>query len=523
MSLSTEELQNTDPKTKSPSSTSTCYIASIPDDILLEIFSTFLPDAVNERHFPFQKTLIPVCRPWRDMVMGTPLLWTKIRVPSITKYDTLVYFERSKPALIDVKFCTTWRHKPEKLEPIRDTIAKHLSRLRSLTISVDTEEDLEAVFRRWKDLETPNLKTLDIWTNIAGTWTSGNPSLTLPRVLSWKGMDARALRFLKLGSFDIQDFPPAPNLTSLDIKIMKLNPNDFRTLFDKFPSLDTLVIQKSERSSPLSQEDPINLSKINAESLRSLAINIEPADHSENCGCVLPFLSVALRNLEYLEVAIFSSRLTPHLASVFAQWTNLPRLQKLRIRITGGDLEGWKNNISFLSSLSKTTDLELIDLPRQVADTMLWYVLGLTNLHSITFNLAPSLTEGLFLDLEEFSRIIHERKPKLGCPTILQVPRDEKVHPQLREILGDSLAITTTPSEQAFLDVIRRGPFYSDSDDDETIEGHTPDEESDYNSDFMDFLEYQWENDDEYFDLYENHEDEGEYADDYTAEDLEWD
>ncbi|KAF8971396.1 hypothetical protein BDZ97DRAFT_1913881 [Flammula alnicola] len=451
------ELQNRAPKAKGPASSSTCYIASIPDDILFEIFTTFLPHAMHELDIPFQKTLVAVCRSWRNMVMGAPLLWTKIHVPSITSHDTLLYFERSKPALIDVEFATIWnRPKPERLRLIRDTLAKHVSRLRSLTISVAHVDDVEAIFSRWKGLETPNLTTLDI---LWSMWTvmSLDVDLIMPCVCSWKDIDARALQSLRLKGLDIRDFPHSPSLTFLDIKTMKLSPTNFQTLLEKFPLLDTLVIQKSDVSPPLSQEDHTNLSKLNAPSLRSLAINL-CRDLTENCGCMLPFLSVVMKDLEYLEVEDFSSLLTPHHASIFAQWVNLPRLRKLRIRMSSPEL--WTGVISFLSSLSKSVDLEITHLPKKAAHAALVYVLGLTNLHSITFDLTPASYEKFGgnhrprLDLDEFSSIVRRLKPKFGCPTILRlagVPGAKIVHPELREIGGDSLTIATTPSTQSLL------------------------------------------------------------------------
>ncbi|KAF8971383.1 hypothetical protein BDZ97DRAFT_1786268 [Flammula alnicola] len=189
------------------------------------------------------------------------------------------------------------------------------------------------------------------------------------------------------------------------------------------------------------------------------------------------------------------------------------------------------DDISFLSSLSKATDLEITHFPKNV-DFALLYVLSLTNLHSITFNLDPaaaSISETFYhdyqpyLDVEELSTIVCQQKPKLGCPTILRLPGDQKIDPQLRTILGDSLTITTTPSEQGFLDVTRNVRFRSD--DDESIGGHSYDEDPDYNSDSLEFIEYRREDDDyEYSDsdLY-NHYDDGEYADDYTTDGLGWD
>ncbi|KAF8971395.1 hypothetical protein BDZ97DRAFT_2071160 [Flammula alnicola] len=480
------ELQSRAPKAKDPAGT--CYIASLPDDILFEIFSTFLPDAMNELDTPFQKTLVAICRSWRNMVMGAPLLWTKIGVPSTSSQDTLLYFERSKPALIDVKFDTIWnRPKPERLRLIRDTLAKHLSRLRSLTVNGFAAGDVEAIFSRWKDRETPDLKTLDI---------SSIQTIPGSRVPSWKDIDVRALQSLKLQGLDIQDFPHSPSLTFLDIKTMKLSPTNFQTLFEKFPLLNTLVIQNSpsDVSPPLPQEDHINLSKLNAPSLRSLAIDLG-RDHTEDCGCMLPFLSVVMKDLEYLEVADFSSDLTPHLTSIFAQWVNLPRLQKLRIRISSPDV--WMDDISFLSSLPKSTDLEIAHLPKEAAHAALVYVLGLTNLHSITFNLAPASYEETFygnhrsrLDLDEFSSIVRRQKPKFGCPIILRLPGDKAVHPGLREIGGDSLTITTTPSAQSFLEASEYMAFYSD--DDESM-GNSNDGDPDYDSDFLEFIEREYE------------------------------
>ncbi|KAF8971392.1 hypothetical protein BDZ97DRAFT_1786303 [Flammula alnicola] len=75
----------------------------MPAEILLEIFSTFLLDAKCFPNDPNRRLSLV-----EKHVIGRPILWTKICVPSVTIHGTLAYFERLKPALIDIKFDTSW-------------------------------------------------------------------------------------------------------------------------------------------------------------------------------------------------------------------------------------------------------------------------------------------------------------------------------------------------------------------------------------------------------------------------------
>lgn len=85
--------------------TDKCFIETLPDDILLEIF--FLLNTPSFCGFDhYYRTEFAVCRRWNTLQLRTPLLWTQIYdgdSPSArVSLEQSASYERSAPALIDL-------------------------------------------------------------------------------------------------------------------------------------------------------------------------------------------------------------------------------------------------------------------------------------------------------------------------------------------------------------------------------------------------------------------------------------
>lgn len=83
-------------------------IASIlPPEILGAIVSEARPERRARHRIPLEVVLSHVCRHWRDVTIGTPLLWANIDVYSDNSMKWLPsYLDRSKPCLLDVRIDT---------------------------------------------------------------------------------------------------------------------------------------------------------------------------------------------------------------------------------------------------------------------------------------------------------------------------------------------------------------------------------------------------------------------------------
>ncbi|KDR84923.1 hypothetical protein GALMADRAFT_300478 [Galerina marginata CBS 339.88] len=422
------------------------YLHYLPDDILLEIFLIY-NSSLDRWQPPTQYNLIMVCRRWRDVVLHAPLLWTTICVQHHSPIFIDKYFERSQPALIDVQVdcIPSWSRTELGLTSlISNAIANHSSRLRSLAIRVWESEELYPIFRQWKDHDTINLESLDI--SSVSSYSSF-PSFSSPTFTDfslWKG--AKFLQFLKLEGFNFEGFPPVPNLVTLEVDGLNTSAKEFQALINNSPLLSTLIIRHFETPPHSSESDELQR-QIEAPSLRSLAINISN-NHTAECGCFLSCLS--MKNLEYLEVAYLWNTLTSHHTSIISQWKNLPGLRRLRIH----SASLWEHDVSYLSSLPATTNLEIVDFPK-TAEPSLASILNLSNLKSVTFDLSSPRVPERSLDAEVFSDVVRRRCPKVGCPIIFRLPSTVTGVPawlELQAMMGNNFIILSSPTEKGFLD-----------------------------------------------------------------------
>ncbi|KAJ3507864.1 hypothetical protein NLJ89_g6065 [Agrocybe chaxingu] len=467
-------------------------INELPDDLLAEVitFATKSSKPNRNPEVPVQIELSLVCRRWRDLILHSPLLWTDIFISTSSLSNASIFFERSQTALIDVTCSSVVNgHSAHTayISMISSTIARHISRLRSLDIDVSEPSEVTYIFLQWKDLEAPNLKSLHICSTpypYMTFLTSYEPENEFP---SW--IVANALSSIRLEGIESQHFPPLPSLTSLDLDKTKLCPQQFCNILNNCPRLENLVIRRF--GSPhelLDWEIPYTQPLMEAQSLRSLAINIEN-DHTDTCACALPFLS--MQNLQYLEVSYYWSHFTDHHASILSHWKNLPKLQTLRIH----SISFWANDMSFLAALPNTTVLEIVGFPKS-ENTVLLEILNLSNLRSISLDLSSPRFPQNNIDLDEFHEDVVQHTPTLSCPVSLYCRSSE--HEQgkkLREDLGTFFTVQSSPPRKGILDgYLARNSF----EDDDTllnrlwgIDGSSDDEFEYETEDFDDEFDYE--------------------------------
>ncbi|CAA7258686.1 unnamed protein product [Cyclocybe aegerita] len=466
-------------------------INELPDDLLTEVITFAMKSSKPNRNgeVPVQIELSLVCRRWRDLILHSPLLWTDIFISTTPLINASIFFERSQTALIDVTFSsyTGDNTNADHDYTIYSTVAKHISRIRSLSIDVIGPSDYYPFFLPWKGLEAPTLKSLHIRSCFDGSTrflTSYETDNELP---VW--IVANALHSVKLEGFESRHFPPLPSLTSLDLDKAKLCPGQFCHILNNCPLLEYLVIHHF--GSPDGERDREGRSVpqfVEAPSLRSLAINIEN-DHTDTCACALPSLS--MKNLQYLEVSFYWSHFTDHHASILSQWKNLTKLKTLRIH----SISFWANDMSFLAALPNTTVLEIVGFPKS-ENTALLEILNLSNLRSISLDLSSPRFPQNSIDLDEFHEDVVQHTPTLSCPVSLYCGSTE--HEQgkrLREDLGSFFMVQSSPPHKGILDgYLARSSF----EDDDTllnrlwgIDESSDDEFEDDTEDFDDEFDYE--------------------------------
>jgi len=458
-------------------SPSRSYILQLHEDLIIEIFKLALLDlTLKEVNIPIQYVLCTVCRSWRELILHTPVLWTDIHIPTSAPFDNFIFFERSSPALIDVTFSSvsTWASAVMHLHArVSDLISKHIHRLRSLTICILSPQELAPLLQSWKQQDAPNFQHLSIDT------LAGHPAHEV--VLSQPNVNA--LRYLNLYEFDFYGFPSLPCLTNLEVSRMSPTPRQMRTLFTSCPILDTLVIRRMG-SPEKSRDDPTEMSQVDAPFLRSLAFNLD-SDHDNTCNCAFPYLSTP--NLEYLEISYLWATVTEHHSAILSLSKNLPRLQRLRMQ----SISLWQHDLSFLSCLPSTTNLEIIGFSKADSPTLI-LILKHSNLKSITIDLSSRKRPKHWLDLPTLHEVFSTLTPTLRCPTVLCIKDEDELVVKLKQLLGEHFSYQMTPTQPGLLyDFLERQRFDDDEDFLERLMGGSQDDE------FEDYLEGDF---DDYYD-----------------------
>jgi len=466
------------------------FIHSLSDDMLFEIFLIFVVQSNSAKALrsnpPAQFILSTICRRWRDVVISSPLLWTDIFFPAHPKYDTLIFFERSCPAPINVNFdSVSCRLQDDAaLSRFAQALTKHISRLRAFTIFVPGITDMREFWGTLERLEALDLQTLDIRSCYQSTCDVIAGASHTPL---WRGGLVRSVRVVGLC---FRCLPLLVGLTKLEIGHVELNSRDLQTLLNNYPSLSTLVIGRfgapnHDFWAPLPDQTP-HPAPVLAPSLRSLAIYIDDS-HLPECTCVLPW--IVMDKLEYLEIMFPLNQFTAHHASILSR---VPLLRKLRIYGLVGHFVLSDKSLLF-SSLPKSVELEFVYYPESNSSA-LSEILSLSNLHSITFDLTSrhSSQLGRLLGLDDFVWAVSSTQ--LKSPIIVHLPITENTVEldAIKAVHGDKLSIHTFPTQEGLLDDFLAPHFgvidfaFEDGDEPESLEDEIEEE-------IADELEYEFD------------------------------
>lgn len=141
-------------------------ISTIPLEILIQIFESFILLQRDARPLPSNSASIflsHVTRHWREVVLKTPTLWTKI---SLSNHSSRVYIQtclqRSGECGLDI--CIRPFEKTVAVDELFTLLIAEVHRWRSLTVDVHTRELCHGILDqlRIRTLAAPLLQSLDI-------------------------------------------------------------------------------------------------------------------------------------------------------------------------------------------------------------------------------------------------------------------------------------------------------------------------------------------------------------------------
>ncbi|KAJ3803026.1 hypothetical protein GGU11DRAFT_651020, partial [Lentinula aff. detonsa] len=236
------------------------FINQLPNELLTLIFSFGSQLPHFDLRYPlspvpsfksptFVETVMKTCRRWRQLIAHTPSLWTNViisrsrsdldRLPSIADFQKPMgsitsALQRSSNLLLDITIDFT--HISSKTA-IRQLSAES-ERWRSLSIFVQTSQNLPAVLSHLKDIRAPELQTLEI---TAHKFHDGDFPHTSPHGFLKSSPHLSTVRLnrvsLRWGA------SPLRGLTTLELRfVIWPSHTDFQTLFTNSPELQNLKL-----------------------------------------------------------------------------------------------------------------------------------------------------------------------------------------------------------------------------------------------------------------------------------------
>ncbi|KAF5312453.1 hypothetical protein D9619_003489 [Psilocybe cf. subviscida] len=343
-----------------------CYINLLPDDVLVEIFKLVYESWPTKEHR--QRTEIRVCQRWRELIINTPLLWTRIYLPNVftgPSYDNAHSFERSRGALLDIIVRQIGEETDEEGEMIDRVLVEHQSRIRRLTFLSGSENSVAYVLAHWKSEDTPHLTAMHL--NVShyrfarrnldyeNFWAQQLEKLGIGFVRAWPGLSN--LRTLILDDIDVRRFPASANLRVLQLGAIELTVKELQGIFERFPSLETLTIQQlspltGTRARLVVPDDTV----LRAPSLRNLGIG-SFRRHSTDCKCGLVYL--AAPNLEYLELQCDPALLAQRHFAVLLNPDKAQNPRKIRLAMGYRTALVTDEVAEFLNNLPRKDEIDL--------------------------------------------------------------------------------------------------------------------------------------------------------------------
>ncbi|KAJ3791283.1 hypothetical protein GGU11DRAFT_672846 [Lentinula aff. detonsa] len=338
-------------------------IHRLPNELLASIFVIGVLEMADESPV-MVPTLMLVCHYWEEVVLDTPVLWSKISVSphdSLEKARRKLSRSKSCPLDISISFGPRLEHLntvTEKIIHAMDLFRPALWRTRSFSLSVPTRPQAHAALARCQE-DAPLLVSLVIQIYRFQDDHYSSPPLPLfrghtPRLRScsltsfnfdWDTRLVSRLRVLKLGGY-FNGFVPSPSTL---LGILRLCPE-----LEEF-ALRNMSDVDSDYCYPISfQEiDLPTTSKIRLPRLSRISLYC-----SGNVFTRQIMNQITFPNLESLEMC-YLENVTPILQLLYTQaLTRLP-LQSLRIESC---LFNEPKLVILLRKLPSMTRLELIDV-----------------------------------------------------------------------------------------------------------------------------------------------------------------
>ncbi|KAJ3710949.1 hypothetical protein C8R42DRAFT_366005 [Lentinula raphanica] len=254
------------------------FVSKLPPELLSHIFLLCQKDKPA-----FQLIAAQVCSRWRDLAVGTPMLWTNIRItlenhydlqPRLDKMET--YISRSGPSsLIAVRLNVT--EEEFEFAPFLKLIAAHISRCAHLSIRLLHEQATQLLREHLEALQAPQLRHLALQTDQRYRASGERKMFGTPSIFK---AGAPSLNYLKLaGAASGLRLPISGSITTLYLHgryMQKLTVLEYRGMLAAHRCLVNLSLQWLMIDSTMSTDS--DLRALELPMLRSL--RIRPTDEA---------------------------------------------------------------------------------------------------------------------------------------------------------------------------------------------------------------------------------------------------
>ncbi|KAJ7510434.1 hypothetical protein B0H11DRAFT_1959047 [Mycena galericulata] len=250
------------------------HIYKLPTEILSHIFMICQKNpGPRAMHVPFEVLASHVSSMWREVAIGTPLLWTaivvKVRPRQLLAKKVLewklsrvrVYLARSGTCPFTTSFDIVG---PFQVDQILDLVSVHAERWLRLSISIKNPP--AATLEIWQALHSisaPALEHVSIWlTKLSMGGHHLNDTDCTP--LIFRG-GAPSLKFVRLSGMALGCLqPPLGLVETLHLSGYPLSYTSFRTMLDGIPNLLNLSLHRMHINNRPSDSTPIVLPHLRA-------------------------------------------------------------------------------------------------------------------------------------------------------------------------------------------------------------------------------------------------------------------
>ncbi|KII88198.1 hypothetical protein PLICRDRAFT_54047 [Plicaturopsis crispa FD-325 SS-3] len=221
-------------------------IHRLPVEIIVAIFREAQPHIPNTVAL---HTLAAVSRDWRAITIGTPFLWSSLKITHRRPLELFkIELERSCPLSVDIAINSTLSYHTDidetRIHEAYDLIVQNMERVRSLSIRASKKKGLRLHLNRLRSVSAPALSRLTIACETdehpsrpPGAWVPP-PAVPLfeagpPRMLARLSMRGTSIRFC---------LPPLHGITTLQLNRQTVPLDVFHGMLTSAPSLSDLSL-----------------------------------------------------------------------------------------------------------------------------------------------------------------------------------------------------------------------------------------------------------------------------------------